>query len=127
TEGTLVQTGRNAVFLTITGMTRAADGSDLSRSRDFGAASIEGLPGDDALAAAVDQVIGDVLALRQAPLAEPYAAPAIFEGASAAVLFHEAFGHRAEAFRLREADDGQTFAKKIGEAVMPAFLSVYDD
>jgi TldD protein len=126
-EGTLVQTGRNAAFVSITATTRADDGSDLSRSRDFGAASIDRLPDDQALGAAVDQVIADVQALRRAPVAEPYAAPAIFAGPAAAVLFHEAFGHRAEAFRLREADDGQTFAKKIGEAVMPAFLSVYDD
>ena len=126
-EGTVVQTGRNAAFVSLSASTRTDDGTDLSLTHSYGAESIEGLPDEKALAAAVDQVVADLQALRRAPVAEPYAAPAIFEGPSAAVLFHEAFGHRTEGFRLREAGDGQTFAKKVGEQVMPAFLSVYDD
>ena len=40
------------------------------------------------------------------------------------VLFHEAIGHRLEADRLRQASDGKTFLKKVGQRILPAFLTV---
>jgi predicted Zn-dependent protease len=43
------------------------------------------------------------------------------------VFFHEIFGHRVEGHRQKNEDEGQTFAKKIGEPIMPGFISVYDD
>jgi TldD protein len=43
------------------------------------------------------------------------------------VFFHEIFGHRMEGHRQRNEEEGQTFTKKVGEAIMPAFISVYDD
>ena len=66
-------------------------------------------------------------ALRRAPLADPYIGPAILEGRAAGVFFHEIFGHRVEGHRQKNEEEGQTFAKKIGEPIMPAFVSVYDD
>src|SRR4029077_2482854 len=43
------------------------------------------------------------------------------------VFFHEVIGHRLEAHRLRNDFDGQTFGKKLDQAVMPPFLTLYDD
>jgi predicted Zn-dependent protease len=43
------------------------------------------------------------------------------------VFFHEVLGHRVEGQRQRGRDEGQTFAKKVNEQVMPEFLSVADD
>jgi predicted Zn-dependent protease len=43
------------------------------------------------------------------------------------VFFHEIFGHRVEGQRMRQETDGQTFRKKTGEAVLPAFFNVYMD
>jgi predicted Zn-dependent protease len=43
------------------------------------------------------------------------------------VFFHETFGHRMEGERQKHEDEGQTFAKKVGQRVMPTFLNVYDD
>src|SRR5216684_858613 len=69
----------------------------------------------------------DLYALRKAPVAEPYAGPALLSGRAAAVFFHEVLGHRLEGHRQRDEDEGQTFTKKIDQEVLPKFLSVADD
>jgi TldD protein len=43
------------------------------------------------------------------------------------VFFHEIFGHRIEGHRQKDEESGQTFSKKVGEPILPAFISVYDD
>ena len=48
-------------------------------------------------------------------------------GRAAAVFFHEVFGHRAEGFRQKSIDEGQTFARKVGESILPDFISIVDD
>jgi predicted Zn-dependent protease len=127
TEGTLVQTGRNYVRVFIEANTRADDGMELERFESFDAASFDALGSDAEMARAADSMIADLKALRRAPLAEPYIGPAILEGKAAGVFFHEIFGHRVEGHRQKNDDEGQTFAKKVGEAIMPPFVSVYDD
>src|SRR5271157_5829250 len=69
----------------------------------------------------------DLNALRKAPSAEPYDGPALLSGRAAAVFFHEVLGHRLEGHRQRDEEEGQTFTKKIGQEVLPKFLSVSDD
>ncbi len=69
----------------------------------------------------------DLEALRKAPVAEPYDGPALLSGRAAAVFFHEVLGHRLEGHRQRDEDEGQTFTKKVGQEVLPKFLSIVDD
>ena len=126
-EGSSIQTGSNHARLSIHASVRAEDGMELERHESFDAPDMVGLPDETAVARTIDTVIADLQALQKAPLAEPYVGPAILEGRAAAVFFHEIFGHRVEGHRQKLDDDGQTFAKKIGEPVMPSFISVYDD
>ena len=53
--------------------------------------------------------------------------PAILLNRASGVFFHEIFGHRIEGHRQKDVTEGQTFAKKIGELVLPEFISVLDD
>jgi predicted Zn-dependent protease len=69
----------------------------------------------------------DLKALKNAPEAEPYDGPALLSGRAAAVFFHEVLGHRLEGHRQRDEEEGQTFTKKVGQEVLPKFLSVTDD
>lgn len=126
-EGTAVQTGRNYVRVLIEANARAEDGMELERFESFDAETTDGLGSEEAMAKAVDAVIADLKALRRAPLAEPYTGPAILEGKAAGVFFHEIFGHRVEGHRQKSEDEGQTFAKKVGQPIMPSFISVFDD
>ena len=113
--------------LVIQGETRADDGMDLLRVETFQAASPDQLPSEAELKAKVDKIAADLKALRAAPVAEPYAGPAMLSGRAAAVFFHEVLGHRLEGHRQRGDTEGQTFTKKVNQLVLPAFLSVTDD
>jgi len=126
-EGSKLQVGRGWWRVSIEAATIAADGMEISQSAMFDAHTPQGLPDDDVILKATDQVIRDVLALRDAPLVEPYTGPAILMNRASGVFFHEIFGHRIEGHRQKDVEEGQTFAKKIGQEVLPAFLSVVDD
>jgi len=127
TEGTLVQTGRNYVRVFAEANARADDGMELERFETFDAASFDALAGVPEMNRAIDSMIADLKALRRAPLSDPFIGPAILEGRAAGVFFHEIFGHRVEGHRQKNDEEGQTFAKKVGEPIMPSFISVYDD
>ena len=99
----------------------------LIRAETFQSRSVGDLPAAAQIAAKVDKIAADLKALRQAPLAEPFAGPALLSGRAAAVYFHEVLGHRLEGIHLRGEMQGDTFTKKVNEAVLPTFLSVTDD
>jgi TldD protein len=126
-EGTALVQPSASSRMVIQGETRADDGMELLRVETFQAASPDQLPSDKELAAKVDKISDDLKALRAAPAAEPYAGPALLSGRAAAVFFHEVLGHRLEGHRQREETEGQTFTKKVGQQVLPTFLSVTDD
>jgi TldD protein len=126
-EGSEVQFSDRSYRIMITATTQADDGMFLSRFRSFEAWTPEGLPSEATMNGAIAEIVAGLKTLRKAPLAEPFTGPAILEGRAAGVFFHEVIGHRLEAHRLRSDTDGQTFAKKLGQPVMPPFLSLYDD
>lgn len=126
-EGTRVRTGEVRYHLSIGAHTVAEDGMRLPRDEIFSSTTLEGLPSDETVMATVDRMIADLEALRNAPVVEPYAGPAILEGRAAGVFFHEVLGHRVEGHRQKYSDDGQTLKKKIGERILPAGFSVHFD
>jgi len=126
-EGTRLQTAERRYRVILRAATKADDGMDLTQSFDFNSASLGGLPEDDEIEGAFREVIKQVLALRAAPIAEPYIGPAILRNRASGVFFHEIFGHRIEGHRQKDVTEGQTFTKKIGEIILPEFLTVVDD
>jgi len=84
-------------------------------------------PDDKAVYAAEDQLRKEMEGLVVSPLNDPTVGPALLTGRAAAVFFHEVFGHRAEGHRQKDVNEGQTFAKKVGEPILPEFLSIVDD
>ncbi len=126
-EGSRLQYGATWWRITVSGATIAPDGMELSQNLTFDAHTRAGLPPDDVILAGIRRVIDDVLALRQAPLIEPYTGPAILLNRASGVFFHEIFGHRIEGHRQKDVEEGQTFAKKIGQPVLPDFITVLDD
>jgi len=126
-EGSLVQVARTNLRLFVIAETVADDGMELRRYQSFDAPTAGELPSDEVIRARIQEVIEDLEALRKAPAAEPFVGPAILEGEAAGVFFHEVFGHRVEGHRQKDEEEGQTFARKIGEAIMPEFMDVFDD
>src|SRR5882672_6857764 len=126
-EGSSIVTPSASTRMVIEAQTRAEDGMDLLRVETFQAPSASGLPGESALAAKIDKMAADLSALRKAPFAEPYDGPALLSGRAAAVFFQDVLGHRLEGHGQRDEEEGQTFTNKVGQEVLPKFLSVSDD
>jgi TldD protein len=126
-EGTAIESPSVSTRLVMEAQTRADDGMELLRVETFQAPSAKGLPDEKELTAKAEKMATDLDALRKAPVAEPYAGPALLSGRAAAVFFHEVLGHRLEGHRQRDEDEGQTFTKKVGQEVLPKFLSIVDD
>jgi predicted Zn-dependent protease len=127
TEGARLVSPRSTVRVAIEAQTRADDGMELVRIETFEAEDINHIPSSEQILPAVKKMATDLDALRHAPVAEPFEGPALLSGRAAAVFFHEVLGHRLEGQRQRGENEGQTFAKKIDERVLPDFLTVTDD
>jgi TldD protein len=127
TDGSRIQTATPFYRLVISATAKAGDGMELPIQRTYMSFDPEGLPDDATLGRDVDRMIQTLLALAEAPVAEPYTGPAILSGRAAAVFFHEIFGHRIEGQRQKSEEEGQTFRKKLNRPVLPPFLSVYSD
>lgn len=119
--------GSSRYNLRINVSTMAEDGMELYLGSRFYAISPERLPEEAALRSKIDSLIENLNALRLAPVVEPYSGPAILMNQACGVFFHEIFGHRIEGHRQKSEFEGQTFTKKIGQAIMPDFISIFDD
>lgn len=126
-EGSRVVSPHMSARVVVFAATRAEDGMDLYRAQTFEAETVEGLPAQAELVAAMRELGKSLEALRKAPVTEPFDGPAILSGRAAAVFFHEVLGHRLEGQRQRGDEEGQTFTKEVGKEVLPTFLSVADD
>jgi len=126
-EGSQVLAPHQLARVVMLALTRADDGMDLFRVQTFEARTVEELPSETEMEAAVRELGKSLEALRKAPMTEPFNGPAILSGRAAAVFFHEVLGHRLEGQRQRGDEEGQTFTKEVGKEVLPTFLSVADD
>jgi predicted Zn-dependent protease len=126
-EGSRIRTGQKLLRVALSASTKAEDGMDLGQSYIFDTATESGLPSEDAMKAEFRKVLDKVMALRSAPLVEPYTGPAILLNRASGVFFHEIFGHRIEGHRQKDVEEGQTFTKMVGKPILPDFLSVTDD
>ncbi len=127
TEGAKIAFGQAHYRLELFVQSKAPDGMDIDRYTNFDWLDPKDAPDDKTISAAVQKLIHEMEALDQAPLADPYAGPTLLTGRAAAVFFHEVFGHRVEGFRQKDIAEGQTFTSKIGEQIMPDFISIKDD
>lgn len=126
-EGSRLQHGNHylRLGLNISGM--AKDGMELDRGEIFSEASMDHMPDEAEVMDTAKRLVEELKALIDAPIVEPYIGPAILCNRASGVFFHEIFGHRMEGHRQKSEQEGQTFTKKLGEQILPAFISVYDD
>jgi len=127
TEGSKLAFGQIHYRLELFVQSKAPDGMDIQRYANFDWLDPKTQPDDNTIEASIQQLIHETEALDKAPLADPYAGPTLLTGRAAAVFFHEVFGHRVEGFRQKDIGEGQTFTSKIGEQIMPDFISIKDD
>lgn len=126
-EGTQLQFGQIRYRLDLFIQGKAADGMDIDRYYSFDWVNPSEAPDDKAVYLAAAQLRKELEGLVVAPINEPTVGPALLTGRAAAVFFHEVFGHRAEGHRQKDVSEGQTFTKKVGEPILPDFLTIVDD
>jgi TldD protein len=126
-DGAVIREPHFFMRFTVGGSVKAADGMDLDLYDSVEVLKAEALPTEEQLLDRANVLIAKLQALKVAPAVDPYSGPAIITNRAAAVFFHEILGHRLEGHRQKDADDGQTFTRKLNQSVMPSFLSVTDD
>jgi TldD protein len=126
-EGTQLQFGQDRYRLELFIQGKAPDGMDIERYYNFDWVNPADAPDDKAVYAAEATMRKEMEGLVAAPINDPSVGPALLTGRAAAVFFHEVFGHRAEGHRQKDVTEGQTFSKKVGEEILPSFLSITDD
>src|ERR1700691_5122695 len=127
TEGTKLAFGQIHYRLELFVQSKAPDGMDIERYANFDWLDPKDTPDEKTIFDSIHQLVKETEALDKAPLANPYAGPTLLTGRAAAVFFHEVFGHRAEGFRQKDISEGQTFTSKVGEKILPDFISIKDD
>ncbi len=126
-EGTQLQFGQVHYRLELFIQGKAPDGMDINRYYNFDWVDPKDAPDDKAVYVAEATMRKELEGLVAAPINDPTVGPALLTGRAAAVFFHEVFGHRAEGHRQKDVTEGQTFSKKVGEQILPEFLSITDD
>lgn len=126
-EGTTIVEEFTVHAIHVTAWARSEDGMLLENGRSYYARSLGELPGTETLVADAKVMAADLVELKNAPAIEPYTGPAILMQEASGVLFHEAVGHRLEGERQRDDEEGRTFKGRVGQEVVPPFLSVFDD
>jgi predicted Zn-dependent protease len=126
-EGSRILTSEPYYRLSITAFAKADDGMELPKAETYYSATLQGLPRDEEVLAAVTKMAKELQLLKLAPVLDPYTGPAILSPRATGVFFHEIFGHRIEGQRAKQEGDAQTFKDKVGQKVLPEFLSVYSD
>ncbi len=123
-EGAEIVLNQPYTQLSIYGLTKADNGTELPLQKTFFAFSPDKLPHDSIIIREISELSNKLSQLKVAPEVQPYSGPAILSAPAAGVFFHEIFGHRVEGQKMRSESDGQTFKKMIGEQVLPTHLSV---
>ena len=126
TEGAQIVTSDTPRRSSSMAMTKADDGMELPLY-DLLRAHAGATAGEAQLVADVREMVACSPRCARRRWSIPYTGPAILSGRAAGVFFHEIFGHRIEGHRTKRSDEAQTFAKRLNQPVLPAFLSVVFD
>lgn len=126
-EGTAIAQNATYVQLSISGMVKATDGMELPLHHSWFALTANRMPSDKEVINEINRMVSKLKELKNAPVVEAFSGPALLSSSASGVFFHEIFGHRVEGQRMRQETDGQTFKKKVGQAVLPDFFTVYMD
>jgi len=127
TEGTRIEDTCKSFRVAAEASAVAKDGMVVRLYDAVEVPKMEELPSQEELEKMVRKLAKAVVLLKDAPRAQPFVGPAILNSKATGVFFHEVLGHRVEGHRQKDETEGRTFAQKVGEQIMPPFMSVEDD
>ena len=126
-EGSLVFTSDTYFGFSAEATARADDGSVIRHNMVIYARTIDQIPSEKEVTRFLDAMVEELDALRKAEILQPYSGPTLLAGDTAGVFLHEALGHRLEGHRQNGMDEGSTFSGKVGDQILPDFISIVDD
>ncbi len=126
-DGARVLTEEVFVDAEVSGWALTEDGVYVEGSRQIYRRRIDQAPTEAELRAAVAEVLAELGELRTADSPGSFIGPALLAGQAASTMFHEALGHRLEGQRLVARGETRTFARRVGDRILPLGLHVYDD
>lgn len=128
-EGTHTRKGFHFCRMIVTAATQATDGMPLGDLCAFYGRDFDDLPKSADMEAAVKALIDRLTALADAPRAEEYIGPVLFEGDAAAFAMLELLVDRLSDPQepLGSKNDGTPFKNRLRKRITPPFLTVVDD
>jgi TldD protein len=126
-EGSAIAENFPQINLSVSGQILSDDGMEMPLYKSYFATKIDQLPQDKMITRDIEELVKKLGELKQAPVVDPYSGPALLSGEATGVFFHEIFGHRVEASRMKSESDAQTFKNKVGQQVLNKNLSVTFD
>ncbi len=126
-EGTKISYGTSRYWLSASVNTMTDDGMKIRNYRDFEGWKEKDLPSDEVMISKIKEICQELMDMKEAKVIEPYSGPVLIKGDAAGVFFHEVFGHRIEGHRQKSKEEAETFKNKIGEMILPEFVSIYDN
>jgi TldD protein len=126
-EGSRLVHGRLRFRVGIQARAVADDGDVVHVVRTEDVHEADRLPSHEELQRWVEATAERLVALKHAPRGEPYSGPVLLRGRASAVFVHEVFGHRVEGHRQKREHEGKTFLEYVGSAILPEYISIYDD
>lgn len=127
TEGTRYIRDEILYSLDADALARADDGKEIKNYRNLYFLSPSELPSVEEIKSILRGLIEETLDLKKSEALSPLNVPAILEQEASGIMFHEAVGHRLEGERQIDDKEGQTFKDRIGERIIPDFLTIIDD
>jgi TldD protein len=132
-EGTRVRTAERGAVLIISAELQADDGMKLSDSRSYAAESADDLPQMDRVAADLDEMVADLLLLKDAPILEDYTGPVLFDALAAGQMFRQMLAEGVAGkiepvgTQRRVFEGAENLEKKLDQLVLPKTFRVFDD
>jgi TldD protein len=126
-EGSLVFTSDTYFGFSAQASARAEDGSIVPHNMVVYSRTVDQIPSEREVTRLLDAMVDELDDLRKADILQPYSGPTLLAGDTAGVFLHEALGHRLEGHRQNGVDEGSTFSGKVGDQILPDFISIIDD
>jgi PmbA/TldA metallopeptidase C-terminal domain len=133
-EGTEVRYPETLIYVRARAYSQAADGMLLRDASVFHALDFTRLASDLEISKGLRQLAWNVSALAQAPYADPYLGPVLFEGQAAAQLFAEVLGKNLALIRRPVMEPGRSGYFPVSDLegrqntrILPEWMDVVDD
>jgi hypothetical protein len=137
-EGSLLRLSKRFAALSVQAAASAPDGSIVSDSLSYEGDDWSDLPPDASIEEDIRRVAARLSASSQTAVLDGYQGPVLFEGEAAAQIVNQVLAPRLLALRRPLTSEewmerwvakvlDNPFISRLGQRVLPAFLTVYDD